>query len=413
MKYHFIILTLWFLTSCQSQQTSESSKKLKDQAALIKTDVFEAGTNNYAIFRIPGLVVTSKGTLIAFCEARKTGGGDWGTIDIMMRRSVNQGETWSPMVNLTANSPEIGKNEVALDQNLGKETGQTHNNPVMIVDKDGETIHFLYCIEYARCYYSYSKDDGKSFSEPVDITGTFEAFRGEYDWKVLATGPGHGIQLGNGRLVVPVWLSTGTGGHAHRPSSVGSIYSDDQGKTWQRGEIIATDPTPLKNPSETVAVELADGRVMFNIRNENEIHRRAVAVSPDGATNWSTPEFDEALYEPICMGHILRLTSVKDGDINRIIFANPDSQGMGDNQRERRNVTVKLSYDEGTSWPISKVIDPGISGYCDLSKDQNGNIYILYERGGLGENQFRTHYLTLAKFSLDWLTDENRRNSVD
>ena len=86
-----------------------------------------------------------------------------------------------------------------------------------IVDRQSGVIHFLFCAEYARCYYVRSKDDGQTWTEAVDITATFDAFRPDYDWRVLATGPGHGIQLQNGRLLVPVWLSTGTGGHAHRP----------------------------------------------------------------------------------------------------------------------------------------------------------------------------------------------------
>jgi len=399
LNFVLIGLALVFVFSCQQKSNTSEVQGMN------KINVFEAGTNDYALYRIPGIVSTSKGTLIAYCEARKTGKSDWDQIDIMMRRSLDKGKSWSPMVNLTANSPRIEKNEAALRKDLGNSVGQTHNNAVMIVDSDGATIHLLYCIEYARCYYSFSTDDGLSFSDPIDITSTFEAFKSEYDWMVLATGPGHGIQLKSGRLLVPVWMSTGTGGHAHRPSCISSIYSDDGGNSWERGEIIAKNPDPLKNPSETVAVELADGRVMFNIRNENEVHRRAIAFSPDGVTNWTTPIFDEELYEPICMGNIIRLSRADVDDKNRILFSNPDSRNMEGSKRQRKNVSLKLSYDEGESWPLSKSIEPGASGYSDLAVDNDKNIYLLYERGGEGDNQSKTQYLTLATFDLNWLTD--------
>src|SRR5581483_343588 len=108
----------------------------------------------------------------------------------------------------------------------------------------------------------------------------------DYDWKVLATGPAHGIQLANGRLVVPVWLSTGTGGHAHRPSVTSVIYSDDRGKPWRRGDIAVPNAEPIINPNETVLVELADGGVLLNVRSESHAHRRLATVSKDGATGW-------------------------------------------------------------------------------------------------------------------------------
>src|SRR5581483_4992340 len=156
-----------------------------------------------------------------------------------------------------------------------------------------------------------------------EITAAFEEFRSHYDWKVLATGPAHGIQLKTGRLVVPVWLSTGTGGHAHRPSVTATIYSDDHGKTWQRGDIAVPNTNEWMIPNETVIVELADGGVMLNVRSESLAHRRIVTVSRDGATGWSKPRFDDALLEPICMASIVRFSKRPDHDKNRIVFANP------------------------------------------------------------------------------------------
>ena len=283
----------------------------------------------------------------------------------------------------------------------------TYNNPVIIAGQHG-WLHMLFCLEYQRCFYQRSTDDGESWSEPVEITPAFEGFHAAYPWKVLATGPDHGIQLQNGRLVVPVWLSTGTGGNAHRPSATATIYSDDQGKTWHAGEIAVPCTEEWINPNETVAIELADGRVMLNSRSESKAHRRLVTISPDGATNWSTPKFDDALVEPICMAGIVRYSLAKDGGKNRILFCNPDNLTRADGKeeagknRDRKNVSVKLSYDEGQTWPVARSVEPGPSMYSDIAVAKSGTILCFYGRGDqLG---FAGKYLTLARFNLEWLT---------
>lgn len=342
-----------------------------------RTALFQAGEDGYAGFRIPGIVVTTKGTVLAYCVGRKAW-GDWADIDIFLRRSSDGGKTWEPR------------------KKLGDEGASTVDNPTAIVDRKTGAVHMLYQVNYARAFYMRSDDDGRSFSEPVDITAVFEKFRKEYDWNVIAPGPGHGIQLANGRLIVPVWLSTG--GRRHRPSIVSVIYSDDHGGTWQRGDIVVRNDAEFRNPSETVAVELSDGRVMLNIRSESAQSRRLVALSADGATGWTKPVFDEALFEPVCFGSLQRLSKMPESDKNRILFVNPNS-----GSRDRRNLTVRLSYDEGRSWPVRKVLDPDIAGYSDLAVSPDGSIYCIYERGGLRVNQYES--ITVATFSLDWLTD--------
>jgi Neuraminidase (sialidase) len=371
---------------------------------LEKTDLFEANTGDYAHYRIPGLVVTKQGTLLAYCEARKSTKTDWGTIDILLRRSTDGGKTWGPPRKIVTPPRDAKKNPVALAQGLARPEDVTINNPVAITDHQTEAIHFLYCVEYARCFWMRSDDDGQSFTEPVEITPAFEAFRPEYDWKVLATGPGHGIQLSSGRLLVPVWLSTGTGGHAHRPSAVSVITSDDHGKTWKRGEIVVKHPNPV-NPSETAAVELADGRVMLNIRHESEPHLRGVSVSRDGSTGWSEMRYDRALPEPVCFGSLARLSKRPEGDKDRILFVNPHNP----TGRERRNLTVKLSEDGGQTWPVSRAIEPGLGGYADLAVGTDGTIFCLYERGSAGSGAYNPRSLCLARFNLEWLSGENAR----
>lgn len=372
-----------------------------------KTDLFNADTLGYKIYHIPGIVVTAKGTVLAWCEARKKG-GDWDDIKVLLRRSTDDGKTFSEPKSIVDVPGPKEKNPFSLRMKNVDPKDVTYNNPVLIADKDG-TVHMLFCLEYMRAFYQQSKDDGLTWSTPTEITATFEAFKKDYEWKVLATGPNHSIQLKTGRLVVPVWLSTGTGGNAHRPSVTSTVYSDDQGKTWKAGEIAFPCTEEWINPNETVAIELADGRVMLNCRSESKAHRRLISVSPDGATGWSKPRFDDALLEPICMGGIVRYSTAETGGKNRILFSNPHNLERADGKeepgksRDRKNVSVKLSYDEGQTWSVNKSIEPGSSMYSDIAVTQAGTILCFYGRGT--KPGFAGDALTLARFNLSWLTD--------
>lgn len=375
-----------------------------------KLDLFESGQDGYGLYRIPGIVVTSQGTVLAYCEARKSGKSDWGHIDIVLRRSTDGGQSWSPMKKLVELDGKFTRNPTAAAQGLGKEGELTINNPVAIADPRPGVVHFLYCVEYNRLFYRRSNDDGLTFSPPVELTAAIEKLRGSYDWQCFAVGPGHGLRLASGRLIAAVWLSTGKGGHAHRPSIVTTIFSDDDGQHWQLGDTIANETKPLVNPSESVLVELADGRVQINIRSESPEHRRAVATSPDGSTKWTEPKFQEELLEPICMANIVRWTTAKDGGKNRIVFSNPhnlDRAGAKPGQgRERKNLSLQLSYDEGATWTVNKTLEAGPSGYSDLAIANDGQLLCFYERSTLDETtKQRKSFLTLARVSRAWLTD--------
>ncbi|TAM94556.1 MAG: exo-alpha-sialidase [Chitinophagaceae bacterium] len=368
------------------------------------TEVFNATKLHYATTRIPALVVTNKGTLLAFCEARYSSKGDWASIDILMRRSTDGGSTWSKPAVIARRGP------------IDKPT----SNSVPIVDENG-TIHFLYQRDYAHCYYIQSTDDGLTWSSPKDITDVFNKFKPEYNWAVLAPGPGHGIQLKNGRLVVPVWLASPNSiiseekPRPHRPSCVATIYSDDDGETWQRGDIIADNgdiaagsADTIINPSESVLTQLSDGRVMINIRSESGPHRRLVAYSPDGASHWTKPFFDQALFEPICMASMISLKSPLDKDY--LLFCNPDSKDDPASQHllareggRRENLVLKLSDDQGKNWPVEKVVDPGPTSYSDMAVSKDGIIYILYEH--LTGFNHPTPQIMLARLNLSWLTN--------
>jgi sialidase-1 len=353
---------------------------------LAMQDLFTAGAEGYAAYRIPGIIVTARGVVLAYCEARRDSASDWADIDLLLRRSTDGGATWGPR------------------QLLAAEGTHTVNNPVAIADHDG-SVHFLYCVEYARCFYRRSDDDGQSFSPPVEITPTFERFRPEYDWNVCAPGPGHGIQLRSGRLLVPVWLSTG--GKAHRPSIVSVIYSDDRGVTWQRGDVVAWNSPEAPNPSETAAVQLAAGGVLLNIRNESPRRRRLVSLSADGATGWSPPTFHEQLYEPVCMAGLLHLAPRPGDPPDVLLYSHPDSEGRASPTEwsgVRENLTLRLSTDGGATWPTARVLDPGPAGYSDLAEGPDGTISCFYERGRAGGNAFHPQHLTVVRLNRDWVT---------
>jgi sialidase-1 len=313
-----------------------------------------------------------------------------------VRRSTDDGKTWSTPTKLPEVAGPKTKNPFSKAKPT-ESTGFTYNNPVLIADRDG-TVHGLFCLEYMRAFYTRSADDGVTWSEPVEITGGFEGFRPAYDRKVLATGPNHGIQLKNGRLVVPVWLSLATGSWGHHPSVTATIYSDDSGKTWKAGEIAVPNTAEWIDPNETTAIELSDGSVMLNVRNEAKANRRLVTVSKDGATGWSKPRFDEELVEPICMASLVRLSTGP----NRILFCNPDNltrthgEEAPGKSRDRKNVTIRLSYDEGQTWPVKKTVDPGSGGYSDLAVTPAATILCFYGK---------PDRLVVARTNLEWLTD--------
>jgi len=373
-----------------------------------KIDLWNADAGVYKLYRIPGCVVTKSGAVLAYCEARKSDRSDWGTIDILLRRSADGGKTWTaPQKIADVPGPKI-KNPVALAQKLGTADDVTYNNPVMIADKSG-AVHLVFCLEYMRSFYSRSDDDGKTWTAPTEITASaFDPLKKEYDWKVLATGPGHGIQLTSGRLLIACWLSLGTGGHAHRPSVVTTIFSDDGGKTWKPGEIAIPNTAEWVNPNESTVAELPDGRVMLNARSESKANRRLVLTSPDGATKWSKPAFDDALPEPVCMGSLLAVPGAKP----RLLFSNPDnlekagakSPPAPGTSRDRKNVTIRVSDDAGKTWGAKRVLEGGMSAYSDLAALPDGTILLFYERAG--EKGGAYGRLTLARFPLEWLKEK-------
>ena len=367
-----VMLCCIILVGCSVGKPSVTEKK--------DVVVFEPD-EAFSSMRIPALVSTQKGSLLAFCEGRINSSSDWADINLIMRRSDDGGKTWSEIV--------------VLDSMKQAPVG----NPTPIIDDKG-TVHLLYQKDYARAFHITSKDDGITWSQPVEITHVFNEFKPEYDWKVLAPGPGHGIQMPNGRLLSAVWLANSnslTPRRSHHPSCVATIYSDDYGNTWKRGEIIADNSSEIVDPNESMPVMLSDGTVLLSIRNLSSNKRRAFSKSKTGIDNWSDVWYQEELFDPACMASIV---SVRKNNKKALLFINPDSKDILDHPR--KNLTAKVSFDDGKTWPLKKVLNPGASGYNDVAVDKKGNIYCLYETNTAGNKGF-TYSLVLKKINTDWI----------
>ncbi|HHT28651.1 MAG TPA: exo-alpha-sialidase [Firmicutes bacterium] len=360
-----------------------------DAAFCDKVDLFDNIRDGYVSIRIPAIAAGIKGTLLAFAVGR-TKVSDWSASRILLRRSSDGGVTWTPA------------------QVVAEVEGSVVDNPVPIVDQARRCVHLLYQTDYKRCYYTCTVDEGQSFAPPKDITATFEQFRSEYDWTVIAPGPGHGLCLSNGRLIVPIWMSDG-GGKAHRPSVVSVIYSDDGGADWRRGSIAVYNTEATPNPSETVAYELPDGRVALNFRHESRDYRRGLTISADGIDGWSPAELIPDLYEPICCAGLLNLASI--GSEHVLVFSNPagdpDVVVTERLNQPRTNLTIRLSSDGGFTWPIARLLEPGQTGYSDLAATPDGTIYCLYECGTASDKMAHPAIIRIAKFNLAWVKQQS------
>jgi len=328
--------------------------------------LYRSGAEGYHTYRIPGLVVTTKGTLLAFCEGRKTSRSDHGDLDLMLRRSADGGKTWS--------ARQIVHEE-------GGAAKITIGNPCPVVDAATGTVWLAFCRNNDRVFMTHSADDGLTWTEPKEITADVK----EKDWDWYATGPGHGIQLTRGkhkgRLIFP--CDHGVKGRQGGWKGKGRshvFYSDDHGKTFQLGK-----PTDW-GMNECEAAELADGRLLLSMRNYHGKNQRAFATSHDAGQTWSEPEHHDQVYCPTCQSSIHRYA----WQPNIILYAGPGGGG-------RNNLTIRASYDEGKTWPVARLLHKGGSAYSDLAVLPDASICCLYEADG-----YKT--ITFAKFPLGWLT---------
>jgi len=341
--------------------------------------LWESGKGAYHTYRIPALAVTTKDTILAFCEGRKKNSTDAGDIDLLIRRSTDNGETWS---------------EPAVMWDDGE---NTCGNPCPIVDAETGTIWLLGTwnrgddTEHAiinsrstdtrRVFAISSTDDGRTWSKPEEITGNVK----KPDWTWYATGPGSGIQITKGKHAGRLMAACDhiEAGTKHHYSHV--VYSDDHGKTWKLGGRTANHEV-----NECEVVELIDGRLMLNMRNlDRSAQRRQKAFSRDGGITWEDQGFDHTLIEPVCQASMQRYSWPVGGRKSVILFSNPAGT-------QRANMTVRASFDEGITWPAQRSLHAGPSAYSDLAVLKNGTVVCLYERGD------RSPYeqIVLARFAV-------------
>lgn len=362
-----------------------------------KTIVFQSGTEGHKIYRIPAIIKAPNGDLLAFAEGRVNGGGDFGDINIVMKRSVDNGKTWSNLktivdyANLQAGNqapvvdysdPKFPKGRIFLFYN----TGNNHENEV----RKGNGLR--------EVWFVTSTDNGKTWSEATNITTQVHrpkqpSIKPEYnfkeDWRSYANTPGHALQISEGkykgRIYVPANHSEGEPKKDFLDYFAHGYYSDDHGKTFHLSEKVS-----LEGSNEATAAELSDDGLVLNARNQKGDKRfRINAISKNGGRNWESINFDENLPDPVCEGSILNIGKQKNKHI--LAFSNAADQ------QKRDNLTIRISFDEGKTWKLNKLIEKktnedknDFSAYSDLVKIDDSTVGILYERNNYSEIIFTT-----------------------
>ncbi len=348
-------------------------------APLRQSTVFTSGAQGYHTFRIPAIVQSNEGTLLAFAEGRKNSGSDFGDIDLVMKRSTDGGLTWGPLrVVYDAGPVEAG-------------------NPAPVVDRTTGDIVLPFVVDRQRPHVTRSTDGGLTWSTPQDITASAK----DPAWDGFSFGPNHSIQLQRGEhagtLVVP--SNHNLAGQNLEPDGreVSLIYSDDGGATWSIGGTLVN-PIAGIGPNESSVTELVDGTLYVNARNQGGFSRhRLIGYSEDGGLSFTgQAQFDFELIDPQVQASVVRFSAVDQGDEeNRLLFANPASMS------DRVRMTVRSSFDEAETWNEGKLIHRGPSAYSDLVRAGPEQAGLLYEHG-IHQRYERIQY---AAFDRDWLDD--------
>lgn len=359
-----------------------------------KIPVFVSGTEGHKSYRIPAIIGLANGDLLAFCEGRVHGAGDFGDINIVMKRSSDGGATWAALQTVVdADSLQAGNPAPVVDRTdpaypagrifLFYNTGNNHEGEV----RKGHGLR--------EAWYKTSTDNGRTWSDAVNITTqvhrpkqpqTNAAYNFTEDWRSYANTPGHAMQFENGtykgRIFIAANHSAGDPQEQFRDYKAHGYYTDDHGKTFQLSETV-----PMPGGNESTAAELSNNRLLMNSRNQRgDVKARIVSISSDGGATWDTTFFDRTLIDPVNEGSVLTVGRRKGKSI--VAFCNAADE------KRRDNLTLRISYDDGKTWKRTIVIDKSAEGkndhtaYSDLVKIGKSKIGVLYERDGYKEIVF-------------------------
>lgn len=361
------------------------SLRLSATPLLEQVDVFVAGQDGVHEYRIPGIVTTNQGTLIAFCDARMRQEGDPpNDIDLVMKRSADGGRTWSPLRTLVDNGTGAAADSCGF---VDRQTGTIWIFSVYAPDGIG-SYNAADGLSGATFQFKAitSDDDGLTWSQPKDFTPMLK----RPEWAAGSTGVGSGIQLKSGRLVLPRYYAD-----YRRPRTAREVtdsfvcYSDDHGRTWRMGGLVPSGG----DTNECQVAELSDGTLLINMRGRVG-HVRRTAVSKDGGETWSPPVEVPELVEPRCQGSVFSFPDAGGGGKARLLFSNPAST-------KRENMAVRLSLDDGRTWSVPRTLHAGPAAYSCLTVIDGNTAACLYERGDKSPYE----RITFARFNTRWLEE--------
>jgi len=374
-----VIVALFFTSVIMAQTTG--------------TNVFESGTEGHKTYRIPAIVKLPNKTLLAFCEGRVNGSGDFGDINIVLKKSTDGGATWSalttvidynnlqagnpaPVVDLT--DPRYPKGRVFLFYNTGN-----NDEYSMRVGKGIREV-----------WYVTSIDGGETWSNPINITaqvhrpnqpGLNKAYTFTEDWRSYANTPGHATQflsgIYKGRIYVAANHSSGAPQKNFEDYNAHAFYTDNHGQSFS-----ISAPIGLPGSNEATAATLSSGKLILNARNQaGTVRYRYVSFSDDGGASWKENYFDTSLIDPVCEGSILEIGQKKGKTI--LAFCNAADA------KKRDNLTLRISYDEGKTWTSNNTKNKAIviakspenykgdyAAYSDLVALNAKQIGVLYEK---------------------------------
>ncbi|MGH7593902.1 MAG: sialidase family protein [Gemmatimonadales bacterium] len=355
------------------------------------TDVFTPAADGFVSIRIPSLVVTKHGTLLAFAEGRARD-ADQAANRIILKRSHDAGRRWSAVATIAADGDRSLNNPCAVvEQQSGRVLLMYQSYPAGVGERDSGLRTGYDGDRIVRTWLITSDDDGITWSAPRDLTRETKRKQGV---TTVASGPGIGIQLRHGpharRLVMP--FNEGPWGLWH----IYAVYSDDGGRTWRMGAVapggLIDQPGggQVSTVNEVQLVELDDGSLRFNARRWAGRPLRKTAISTDGGESWSDIADVPELRDPSSMASVLRYSFGSRGHQSRILFSGPASD-------KRENGTVFLSRDNGATWPVSRVLWAQGFAYSVLAVLPDGSVGCLFEADG-------TRRIVFARFTLRWLT---------